>query len=460
MSTNVIKPGVEPKLASTACTTLLRTAAWYGDQIIPLDFPAEWDVRELWPETPHSLTDEEIAACLENPAGQLPIKKMCQGKSRPLIVVDDLNRPTPASRVLPFLLRQFGEAGISSGNVRILMAGGSHGRANSDAVSKKVGAEAAASCQLMVHDCRGDLVNAGITSFGTPIFVNKEVVSSDFVIGIGGIYPNHTAAFGGGSKLALGVLGLRSIMHLHYRHKAMGWGGFETDSSFRKDLDEIAAAIRLNTTIALQINADRSVIRLDCGDHRLYYKEAVAFARRTFGTAIPSDPDVVISNAYPNDLSLTFARMKGMAPLRYCRPDASRVAIASCCEGVGEHGLFPLIVPRFHRVRSIFRQLLVLRPSEIGRKFARRLKRQLPLGFARRGQRRPSMSTSTSNNPILLYRPGSSCESLPVHIRGMRVTTSWAEVLQTIQKEQGGRKNLKVLIYPCAPLQSFNHYDQ
>ncbi len=448
------------KLAGTVSTTQLRTGAWYGDQMIRLDFPADWEVCELWPTTPPALTDEEIAASLENPVGQPPMKQMCQGKSRPLVIVDDLNRPTPASRVLPFLLKQFREAGISARDVRILMAGGTHGKARTDAMVKKVGAEAAASCQLIVHDCRGDLANVGITSFRTPIFVNKEVVSSDFIVGIGGIYPNHTAAFGGGSKLALGVLGMRSIMHLHYRHKAMGWGILETNSSFRKDLDEIARAIGLNTTISLQVNADREVIRLDCGDHRVYYKEAVAFARKAFSSSISSDPDVVISNAYPNDLSLTFVRMKGMAPLRYCRAGASRVAIASCCEGVGEHGLFPLIVPRFHRARSIFRQLSVLRPTEIRQKVAGRLKQQWATTFARRGKRRPTISRSKSNNPILLYRPGSSCESLPLYIRGIRVTCSWSDVLQTIQKEQGGRKNLKVLIYPCAPLQSFNHHEQ
>ena len=438
-------------------TTQLRTGAWYGDQIIQLDFPADWEVCELWPTTPSSLTDEEIAASLENPVGQPPIKQMCQGKSRPLVIVDDLNRPTPASRVLPFLLKQFREAGISARDVRILMAGGTHGKARTDAMLRKVGIEAGSSCQLIVHDCRGDLVNVGITSFRTPIFVNKEVVSSDFIVGIGGIYPNHTAAFGGGSKLALGVLGMRSIMHLHYRHKAMGWGGVETDSSFRKDLDEIAWAIGLNTMISLQVNADRDVIRVDCGDHRVYYKEAVAFARKAFSSSIHTDPDVVISNAYPNDLSLTFARMKGMAPLRYCGDGVSRIAIASCCEGVGEHGLFPLAASKFHRARSIFRQLSVLRPREIGRKVVGWLKRGLAPTFAKNGRHRPTISKSRSNNPILLYRPGDHRESLPLPIPGIRVTCSWTDVLQTIQNEQGGRKQLRVLIYPCAPLQSFHN---
>ncbi|PYV58017.1 MAG: hypothetical protein DMG97_16990 [Acidobacteria bacterium] len=449
--------GIE--LAGTVSSMQLRTAAWYGDEIIRLDFPADWEICEKWPATPLPLTDEQITASLENPVGQPPVKQMCQGKSRPLIIVDDLNRPTPASRVLPFLLRQFGEAGIQPKNVRILMAGGTHGRARTDAMSKKVGTEAAGSCQLILHDCKVDLVNLGTTSFGTPILVNKEVVASDFIVGIGGIYPNHTAGFGGGAKLALGVLGMRSIMHLHYRHKALGWGISETDGTFRKDLDEIARAIQLKTAISLQVNADREVIRLDCGDHFVYYKNAVAFAIKAFSTSVHTGADVVISNTYPNDLSLTFARMKGMSPLRHCGRGASRVAIASCCEGEGEHGLFPLIAPRFHRARTLFRQLSVLKPSEAGRKIATRLEQKFASTFRRHGRRRAE-STLKPNRPILLYRPCRRCDPLPSHISGMRVTCSWSDVLQTIKKEQGGRGNLKVLIYPCAPLQCFSHHEQ
>ena len=449
--------GIE--LAGAMSSTQLRTAAWYGDEIIPLDFPADWEICEKWPTTPPPLTDEQITVGLENPVGQPPIRQMCQGKFRPLIIVDDLNRPTPASRVLPFLLKQFDEAGISAKNVRILMAGGTHGKARMDALSKKVGAEAAGSCQLFAHDYKLDLVNVGTTSFGTPILVNKEVVTSDFVVGIGGIYPNHTAGFGGGSKLALGVLGMHSIMHLHYRHKAMGWGVSGIESTFRRDLDEIARAIQLKTAISLQVNADRDVIRLDCGDHFVYYKDAVAFAMKAFDTSVHTGADVVISNAYPNDLSLTFVRMKGMLPLRYCGPGASRVAIASCCEGEGEHGLFPLIAPRFHRARTLFRQLSVLKPSEAARKIASRLEQKFASTFRRHGRRRAE-STLKPNRPILLYRPCRRSDPLPSHISGMRVTCSWSDVLQIIKKEQGGRGNLKVLIYPCAPLQYFSHHEQ
>ncbi len=59
--------GIE--LAGTVSSMQLRTAAWYGDEIIRLDFPADWEICEKWPATPLPLTDEQITASLENPVG-------------------------------------------------------------------------------------------------------------------------------------------------------------------------------------------------------------------------------------------------------------------------------------------------------------------------------------------------------------------------------------------------------
>src|SRR2546429_5073633 len=138
-------------------------------------------------------------------------------------------------------------------------------------VLKKAGPEAA-SCKIVLHDSERGLVQVGSTTCGTIVLVNKEVMQSDLVVGIGGIYPNHTAGFGGGSKLALGVLGFRSIMELHYRHQSKRWGDCVRASTFRNDLDEIARTIGLNTLISLQVNAkDRKSTRLNSSHGYISY---------------------------------------------------------------------------------------------------------------------------------------------------------------------------------------------
>ncbi len=434
----------------------LRTGAWYGDQPLTLHFPAEWDVTILWPRTPPPLTDAQIIEVLERPIGQPPIRQLCQRKSRPLVIVDDLNRPTPAARVMPFLLKHFQHAGISARDVRILIATGTHGAPQTDAILKKIGP---APCQLLVHDANRNIVRIGRTSFGTPVTVNKEVTASDFMVGIGGIYPNHTAGFGGGSKLALGVLGVRSIIHLHYGHKSVGWGSCEVENGFRKDLDEIARMIRLNTMISLHVNGDREVVRMISGDHLLYYKDEVAFARQAFTAPMPEHADVVVSNAYPTDLSLTFVHMKGTTPLRHCGSGVSRIAVAPCSEGVGHHGLFPFVnIPRFHRERYIARRISVMSPQEIARKIAVRFNRELRAKFFE-NRMLPMAEMQTplmARNPIWLYRPENHSEMFPSQIAGIRITDSWSEILQAVRREQGDKERLKVLLYPCAPLQCFD----
>ena len=142
------------------------------------------------------LSDEEIREALESPVGQPPIRDLCAGKRRPLVIVDDLNRPTPAARIMPVLLRHFEDAGIRPDEVRVLMAPGTHGVPPADAIGKKIGDQAASTCVTRAHDCREKLPKIGRTSFGTPVYVAPEVLESDFIVGIGGLYPNHTGGFG------------------------------------------------------------------------------------------------------------------------------------------------------------------------------------------------------------------------------------------------------------------------
>jgi len=422
-----------------------RTGAWHGEEALFLPFPAGWDVTVLWPRTPPALTDDEIAASLDRPIGQPPLREICRGRSRPLIIVDDLNRPTPAGRVMPLVLEHFWQAGIPAQAVRILLSTGTHGAPQADSMRKKVGPEAASACQILIHDANRNCAAVGRTALGTPVVVDKSVLASDFVMGIGGVYPNYTAGFGGGSKLALGVLGYRSIKSLHFRHAGMGWGQHETGDPLRTELNEIAKMIGLNTIVSLQINAKREVIRVTCGDHFLYYGDEVAFARRYFTARLPDGADVVVSNAYPSDLSLTVVHQKGTAPLQRAGPAASRIVLASCTEGVGEHGLFPVANrPRFFGALQIARRISTMKPREVAASLVRRL---------RGGSR---SSRPERKHAIWLYQPNRRSEGLPANIPGYRVADSWANVLQAVEAEQGGRQNLRVCVYPCAPLQCFD----
>jgi hypothetical protein len=285
------------------------------------------------------------------------------------------------------------------------------------------------------------------------VIVNEAVAASDFLVGIGGVYPQNSTGFGGGAKLALGVLGKRSISRLHFGHTSVD-GSYEIENDFRRDLSEIAKMIGLNTTIAVHVNADREVVRIVSGDHGEYYRKAVAFSRQRYKAPLPADADVVICNAHPDDVSVTMARIKGIIPLLHAKPGASRVMVAGCPEGVGHHDLFPFIgAPRFTRERNWVRRA-VARPRAVPRKAARKAWQQLARSRARGGgvTSSPTFMAQADVNPIWLYVPGEGAADMPAVLPGMKVLNEWESVLETVAREQGTRTQIKVVIYPCAPL--------
>jgi len=427
----------------------LRTAAWYGDGELSLRWPTGWQVTIHRPRPAPPLSDEQIADRLHAALGQ-PLAERARGRRRPVIIVDDLNRPTPAARVIPVLLAQLAAAGIAAPSVTILMATGTHGPPQPDGFAKKVGRDAAARCRLAVHDCRGDLVAMGRTSFGTPILVNPLVHGSDLVLGVGGVYPNEASGFGGGAKLALGVLGFRSIASIHHRHASAGWGAADGAGTFRRDLDEIARIIGLRTSLLLLIDADRAVTDVACGDVDAVHATLVPVVRDRFRAPLPAPGTrVVVANTYPIDVSLTFARSKGLEPLRRAPAGASRIAVAACPEGLGFHGLFPFLNGSAgHRTRMLLLRLPMLlhQPGQLVEKVARRLVREL------RGRRAGKATIPV--RPTWVYRPPLSAGGvLPANVPGMQVTGSWDGILAAVQREQGGTRTLDTEIYACAPLQ-------
>ena len=432
----------------------LRTAAWYGDHSLDLYFPPIWNVTILGPQTPPPLSDAQIAETFAHPVGQPPLRLLAAGKVRPLVIVDDLTRPTPCARVMPFLLDEFRQAGIRAEDVTVLMATGTHGAPPADAMSKKIGSGAAAQCRLLVHDDTRDVVKVGRTSFGTTVYVNREVPASDLIVGIGGIYPQHSTGFGGGSKLALGVLGRRSITRLHFGHRSVR-GSYEIENDFRRELDEIARIIGLRSLISVHVDAGRNPVRMAMGDWERFYHEEVSFAKQAFSAPLPEGADVVVSNAYPIDVSLTFMRSKGVIPLVHAPPHASKILISACSEGVGHHGLFPFIsTSKLDRPRRAARYALA-RPGRVPQMVAGRLKRKLMKRSGPGAQTAEQASTFSeqrrSSSPIWLYAPGKV--ALPERIPGMQQVDSWPGILDRVAGEQPGRNSLEVVVYPCSPIQ-------
>ncbi|MGQ9680431.1 MAG: lactate racemase domain-containing protein [Candidatus Bathyarchaeia archaeon] len=286
----------------------VRVNEFYGDNLIPLEFPDGWEVTEVWSKSRGApqMTDEEIRSALDNTIGSENIFEQAKGKrGRIAITCDDLSRPTPAYRVLPLIVEQLHEAGVSDSQIFILGSFGCHHPMNLDAFARKVGEEAVARFDCVNHNPYESFENLGRTSRGTPIYVNKEFASADLRICISGVKKHHWAGAGGGGKAVLpGVSSIETIMYNHHvieGHRPLNrriW--WIRDNPERQDMQEVARAAGLNVSVNCVYDEERRLISLSAGDLDDAWLEAVGDCYEAHSCRpLDGGADIVVLNSYP-----------------------------------------------------------------------------------------------------------------------------------------------------------------
>ncbi len=356
-----------PPLAPTVDRHLVTmpSRAWYGDVDLTLEFPAAWKVQTLAMKDAPTLSAAQIEAAFANPIGTAPIHQLAQGRKSATIVVDDLSRPTPASVLIPYVLRELATAGIAKTEIRFVIGGGSHRPLTQEEFEKKLGAEIVAEYAVKSHNfMAGDLKGIGELEDGTPLFFDPWVVDADFKMTIGGVYPHGAVGFGGGSKLILpGVAGFATIFHFHTFYPSRGQGNIERsgDAPDHRDASEAAArALGLDLVVNAVINSRRQVAGLFVGDFVKAQRAGAHFAQEVFGTTIPeamyASTDLVVVNAYPLD-SDPIQTSKAL----WCRrlfPKARFIVVNPAVDGICYHGLYDRIDWKRYNGQMAARQVI------------------------------------------------------------------------------------------------------
>ena len=105
-----------------------------------LDFPDSWKVEESRMKghnaTPLNLQD--ISEKLQKPIGTKPLSQLAEGKRKCCIIFDDMTRPTKQYQMLPSVLDELKNGGLSNDQIVFVMATGAHhGRLLNDFKKKK-----------------------------------------------------------------------------------------------------------------------------------------------------------------------------------------------------------------------------------------------------------------------------------------------------------------------------------
>jgi nickel-dependent lactate racemase len=371
---------------------------------------------------------------LQQPIGTPTLAQIARNKTKAVIVVDDLTRPTPAADLLPLLIEELRRGGLPERAVTVMLAGGTHPPASLEDMVKKVGSDLSPAIKVMAHDSRGDLVDLGVSPAGLPLQLNRAVMDCDLKVGVGCIYPHPIAGFSGGAKIILpAVCGVETTRMMHDYLRGSRERGGSIHTQLRRDMVAVARKVGLDFIANVVLNHRREISDLFVGDVEQAHEEGVRTAQRIYAVSVLPAADVVVVDMYPFDTSWQFAQDRGMWPIERASQGASRVVIAACPLGLGTHELFPVASPLWSR---IVRRITHFRLADLDRPFE---KLQTALKLIRQKRQH-----------LMVLSPGLKPGDLTALFPHARWFGDWPSLKAALLARHGDGP-VTVAVYRCAP---------
>ena len=257
---------------------------------------------------------------------------------RVLVLVNDYTRPTPNAPILAAL-----RPVLSGRDFRALVCLGTH-RAPTEAEFETIFGPAIWAShrdRVVCHDSKDKsrLFFLGKTSFGTDVWLNKELVWADKVITINSIEPHYFAGYTGGRKGFLpGIAAYDTIAQNHNMVTRSGSQTFGLQGNpVHEDMNEAAKMIP-RPAFSIQLVQDRNhrLLSIRSGDLFKSFVEAAADAHTVFAVPAKEKADIVLSvlgppsniNFYQAQRAVEFARPVLKNP-------SVHITVSACYDGVG-----------------------------------------------------------------------------------------------------------------------------
>lgn len=308
----------------------VKTGSWSSERELKLTFPGHWRINHIkGVNLPEASVVDEIRNSFDNPIQCGQLEQILQGKKTVVIVVDDHTRPTPVYDIVAELLNRISRQGIPAENVKLIVALGTHVLQDTSHLKPKFRDLLDGRIKIVFPDVRTlkDYVHVGSTQSGIPVYIHHEYRDADVRITVSGIYPHDEAGFSGGAKIMIGLLGLRTLSKFHRKYSVTGRGRF-LETPFRHELETYADIAGIDWSINIVLNHDKKIHKLWCGDFRRAFREAAEYAKSRLWVEKSNNADVIISNAYPLDTSLS-VEGKSLWPFHDTPKSTRRILIAS-----------------------------------------------------------------------------------------------------------------------------------
>jgi nickel-dependent lactate racemase len=318
----------------------------FGKERVVADLPE--NALVVYSKIPRGESGEKaerlVRASIERPYAAPELRKLVSGKRRIAILITDKTRATPNNLLLKALLEHMRACRVAKHQVEIVVATGLHEPHGTSEIEELVGKEIASEYNIYSHNSDDDsiLKYIGKTSFGTEVYVNKNVAEADLVVGLGLIEPHFFAGYSGGRKLILpGIAGTKSVYQNHsfkmLAHPKADYGYLE-GNPVHEDMVEAARILEgYRFIVHVLLDKEKRVVDAVAGDPYAAHADGVRRLEKYVKVPVPYEADVTIvtNGGYPLDRNL-YQAVKGMVTgSRVTKRGGAVILLSECRDGVG-----------------------------------------------------------------------------------------------------------------------------
>ena len=283
-----------------------------------------------------------IDAAFDFPVKSPRLRNIATGRKKAVILVSDSTRSVPTAKVLPRIMKELGEAGMTSRNVSLVVAIGVHRRATEEEMREIVGEELWGHLRIENHDPYdpAKLVDLGETSFGTPVQVNRSVYEADLRIVVGKVEPHEFAGFSGGRKSVLPGISSEKTVEINHRpemilHPKAVIGEWQ-DNPVSRDMAEAARMLGVDFCVNILVDPQNNPICVVCGDLGESHALAIEKIRESTGIPLKERPRIVVTTpGFPLNINFYQSMKAIIATAPVMAENGVIILYSRCAEGTG-----------------------------------------------------------------------------------------------------------------------------
>lgn len=254
--------------------------------------------------------EELIEHALDNPIGTPRLEDMVTPTDKITIMVNDQTRPGPHAEMCSAIVKRLNGAGVPDEHLTFVIATGSHKGPTPEQLHIILGG-LEERIRVHVHDCNdGTHVYMGNTpTMDVPIYLDKFVAESSFIVTTGMIAPHHVAGFSGGRKsIVPGVVSLDTLK-VHHSLPIRPYEpaiNFYEGNPFHQIAVEAAKLVNVRFILNVVQDIHKQITDAVAGELEEAHKAGVQYCRDANTVDIHGLGDIIIASpgGHPRDIDL------------------------------------------------------------------------------------------------------------------------------------------------------------